>query len=345
MNAALLILIATSALAAADDLASLSADRTAIERVYYEHRLGNKPPFEQTLPPALIEKLVRQDLEKEAVLKKVYGVELARAEIEAEVRRINSTTRAPEMLSEIKKALGDDAERFARSVAKPIVVERELRAHFENDDALHAARRQQAKELRAELLNVANQSRSRRGNEAEAGAPNESASSPRRLQDSPSAATQSLVEKLAAILRDSRAGSFSEVTWQLSARPDRVNAELRTQSPSPLPAKVKASSTAYSVEATAQLAQVLASPENHPRDQKSYFEDLSAELQNVLRVQLQKPGDISAVIETPTGFLLFLAKEKTADALSAASLSISKRSYELWLANQSDDSQTNTASK
>jgi len=35
------------------DLAALCADRTAIEHVYYDHRLGTKPPFEQAMPPDL----------------------------------------------------------------------------------------------------------------------------------------------------------------------------------------------------------------------------------------------------------------------------------------------------
>jgi len=43
-----------------------------MERVYYRHRLGEKPPFEQALPPATLENLIRQDLRREAVLKKVY---------------------------------------------------------------------------------------------------------------------------------------------------------------------------------------------------------------------------------------------------------------------------------
>src|ERR1700720_3637806 len=32
----------------ADDFSALCADRAAIERVYYQHRLGTKPPFEET---------------------------------------------------------------------------------------------------------------------------------------------------------------------------------------------------------------------------------------------------------------------------------------------------------
>jgi hypothetical protein len=43
---------------------------------------------------------------------------------------------------------------------------------------------------------------------------------------------------------------------------------------------------------------------------------------------------VSAVIEMPGGFLVYLLKEKTAGTLSAATLSIPKRSYEQWLAEQ-----------
>jgi hypothetical protein len=40
----------------------------------------------------------------------------------------------------------------------------------------------------------------------------------------------------------------------------------------------------------------------------------------------------------PDRFLLYLAKEKTAETLSAAVLSVPKRSYEQWLAEQSGES-------
>jgi hypothetical protein len=53
---------------------------------------------------------------------------------------------------------------------------------------------------------------------------------------------------------------------------------------------------------------------------------------------LQIAGDVSAGIETSIAFLLFIAKEKSATTLNASSLSIPKRSYEEWLAQQSDQS-------
>jgi hypothetical protein len=108
-------------LAQAGDFAALCADRAAVERVYHAHRLGTKPPFEEAMPQALLERLVREDTRKESVLRKAYGVEITPALLDAEVARIAAVTRAPEMLAEIKHALGGDAGRFARSVAQPIV--------------------------------------------------------------------------------------------------------------------------------------------------------------------------------------------------------------------------------
>ena len=123
------LLLPLLALAAgqSEDFGARCADRAALERVYYNHRLGEKPPFEQVLPPAMLENLVRQDLRKETALKQAYGVEVTPALLDAEVQRINTTTRAPDILAEIKTALGHDPVRFADVFAKPILVERLLR--------------------------------------------------------------------------------------------------------------------------------------------------------------------------------------------------------------------------
>ncbi len=303
--------LASVGLATADDLGSLCADRAAIERVYYEHRLGNKPPFEQLLPPSVIEQLVKQDLHKEAALKRIYSVDISANQVEAEVKRIDSTTRAPETLAELKKALGDDPARFARSVAKPIVVERELRARFDNDDPLHAPQRRVAEKIRARMLAA-------------------------RTNSAP-------FDQRLSLLKEAGAGTVNEVTWQLGPRESDQAASAATSAnvraaPVSLPpaaSQVKASGGPYSVEATAQIAQILSPPSQPSMARPFRFEDLPGDLQKVLGIQLQKPADVSAVIETPGSFLLFLAKERTAASLSAASLTIPKRSYEQWLAEQS----------
>jgi hypothetical protein len=294
---------------AADPPADLIADRAAIERVYYQHRLGDKPPFEQVLPREALERLVRDDLRKEAALKKAYGVEVTPAMLTAEVQRINTTTRAPEILAELKAVLGNDPARFANVFAKPILVERLLREKFDNDDALHAPQRREVEKVRERLLQLVAADVSRRTI-----APSERE---RRLT---SAATNDLVAQLVAALRQTHSNAVTETTWQLGARPAETNA---------------ADTDLLEVQKRfGPNAQILSSPHRGGKEQKFYFEDLPADLQNVLRVQLRQPGDISAVIETPGGFLLYVAKEKTDAVLSVAGLSLPKRSYEQWLEEQ-----------
>ena len=290
--------------AAVENLSALVADRAAVERVYYEHRLGAKPPFEQTLGTAQLEALVKADLHKEATLKRVYGVEVTDATVAAEVNRIDASTRAPETLAELKRALGDDPARFARTVARPIVVERLLREKFESDDRLHVAQRETVERVRSQLL-VAKQ------------------------QDQ-------ALEALLALLKASKAGTVADTTWKLGPRP----ADNDSTRPSSIEATTNSAHAGlYSVEATAQVAQVLsspASPDAHGQPE-SYLEDLPPELQRVLRVQLRQPRDISAVIEMPRGFLLCVLQSRTSAAMTAGTLFLPKRPLEEWLAEQTPD--------
>jgi len=283
-------------------LKALTSDRTAIEHVYYTHRLGEKPPFAQVSPPALIEKLVKQELHKEAVLKQVYGLEITQAQLDAEVQRIDWTTRAPAVLAELKAALGNDPARFARTVAKPILVERQLRERFENDDKLHADLRREADKVRDKLLK---------------------ASAEFRSNPASSAATNRAVETVIAILKQDHTNAVTETTWQLGGRAPEA------QKPD----------TADEIEIRKRFgpnARVLSGPHSEA-DRKLYFEDLPPDLQNVLRVQLRAPGDVSAVIELPSAFLLYVAKEKSGQSLTVASLSLPKRGYEQWLEDQKSE--------
>ena len=187
-----LLLLTLGSAAWADDFISLCAARASIERVYYQHRLGTKQPFEETLPRATLESLVRLDLNKEAALKRVYGVAITPAQLAAEVQRINTTTQSPEVLADLKAALGNDPEKFANAFAKPILAERELRQRFDNDDVLHAATRRKCENARSELLAA-------RTNGAS-------------------------LAQLLDRLHHAHSNEVSETTWQLGARPTATNA-------------------------------------------------------------------------------------------------------------------------
>ena len=266
------------------------ADRTAVERVYYDHRLGTKPPFEQAVPPAMVERLVAADEHKEAVLRRVYGVVIPPAQVEAEVRRITVSSQAPAVLAELKAALGGDPERFARAVARPLVVERELRGRYDNDDARHAAVRAVAEQARAGAR---------------------------------AARTNGYAVQLVA-LRRAATNELAETVWELGARPA---------------GKAKPGATPDAAEIQQRFgpeARLLTSPdaEAGAGERKFYFAELPAELQRVLNVQLRAAGDVSAVIETPTGFLLYVARSRTEAQLAVAVLSLPKLDYETWVAGQ-----------
>jgi len=310
----ILLLLIGCAAAQVDDLEALVRDRAAIEQVYYNHRLGQKPPFEEVLPPAILENHVRLDSRREAALRKAYGVAITPALLDAEVQRINTTTRAPEMLAEIKVALGNDPAKFAQAFAKPFLVERLLREKFDNDEALHAARRQEAERVREKLLAQSLNPGGRASPRAQT-SPEDRARGDARPPDR--------VAALVALLKASHSNEVSETSWQLRARPAETNAPAAEE------LEIK--------QRFGPNAQLISSPRGAEQDRKQYFEDLPSELQRVLRVQLRQPGDVSAIIETQAAFLLYLVKEKTDTALSVACLFLPKRSYEQWLSEQTKE--------
>ncbi|HSH09296.1 MAG TPA: hypothetical protein VK995_02840, partial [Oceanipulchritudo sp.] len=252
-------------------ISPLILDRAAVERVYYEHRTGSKQPFEEVMPDELLAKLVDKDLHKEAVLQKRYGITITEEQVMEEVQRINASTRAPEVLAEIKAALDNDPVRFGRIVAKPILVDKELRRRFENDPQLHAEKRKEA------------------GIAREAGL---------------AAKGKPIEEQVKAIHMGN--GQVYDVIWLMTARPESELPSIPDPVIQPEETHVNASGGRYSIQATASIAQVLSSPGIPEGNENSdaYFEDLHPELQHVLDVQLQNPGDVSAVIERPGGFQL-----------------------------------------
>ncbi|PAW85713.1 MAG: hypothetical protein B9S33_09380 [Pedosphaera sp. Tous-C6FEB] len=148
--AALVIVLVSSSFAAS--VGELVDDRLAVERVYYAKQVGAKVPFEQAVSRSVIERRVQQELLKERVLKNVYRLEITPKLVAEEVARIERSTMAGDMLAQIKLSLANNPERFARSVAKPLVADRVLRARFEADATQQAGKRVEAEKLRAQLL-------------------------------------------------------------------------------------------------------------------------------------------------------------------------------------------------
>lgn len=266
MKKTLVIILAVFAggLAQPATMDQLIADRGAIERVYYSHRINVTEPFEQAVPATVLRQLVERNLAREEALHTRYSVNISSDQITAEIARIDRSTRAPDVLAEIKAALGNDLGRYAESFVKPIVVERELRNRFANDDEAHASVRRECELVRTNLLAA-----------RAAGA---------------SSAT------LMAQLTQSHPNNVLKTTWLLAPR-------------------------------------LKGAPAAKPGD-PVYFDDLQPELRRVLAAQLRAAGDVSAIIETPDTFLLFVTEAKDEKQLVAASLSLPKLDCDTWLATQ-----------
>lgn len=249
----------------AGEPANLLADRAAIERVYHTNRTGNRQAFEETVRPEDLLRLVQLDQFKESVLKQTCGLEIQSSQIQAEVARINRETRAPQILAELKAALGNDPDRFGRAVIKPLLVDRALREWFENNPQLHLEQRSKLEALRATLLER------RHGQEG--------------------------VSAQLRAMREAVTTSPTETTWRLPA----------TTTSDDQPGKQPGTRS---------------------------FTELHMELRTVLETQLRGPGDVSALIETPSDFLLFLARERTDSTLTTASVSVQKRTFDDWLRSQ-----------
>lgn len=284
----MVLLACSSRICAQEPFSALCGDRIAVERVYYDHRLGEKPPFEQSMPLALIDRLVRQEQHKEEVLRRIYGIEITPSLVRTEVERINLTTRAPGVLAEIKAALGNDTNRFARVVARPILVERLLRDKFDNDAVLHAAERRKAESARQCVLVAKHQGQS--------------------------------LSELTVLLKQDGTSQVSKITWHLRG------ASLKM---APGPDTAGPPKTSGPDDATPPV------PPSRASHGRFYLDDLPPTLQTVIRSQLRQPGDVSAVIELDDGFALYVLEEKTAEALRVAALSVPKRNYQQWLAEQS----------
>ncbi len=117
--------------------------QTAIERVYYNHRIwpkanpGPKPPFAQMVPEAVIAAKVRNYLKESAALEEYWHRPITAKQLQAEMDRMAKQTRDPAMLKELFHALNDDPDLIAECLARPALADREIRDWYANDRRFH----------------------------------------------------------------------------------------------------------------------------------------------------------------------------------------------------------------
>src|SRR5436309_4704387 len=108
------------------------AYQTAIEDVYWRHRIwpdantGPKPPLDKVMSQADIEKKVEGYLRDSQVLEDDWQRPITADQLQAEMERMATNTKQPEVLQELFEALGNDPFVIAECLARPILAERLL---------------------------------------------------------------------------------------------------------------------------------------------------------------------------------------------------------------------------
>src|SRR5947209_14308195 len=106
------------------------AYQRAIEEVYWQHRIwpkanaGPKPPLNKVMSQAQIEKKVEDYLRDSQALEDYWQRPITPDQLQAEMERMASHTKQPEVLQELFAALGNDPFVIAECLARPLLTER-----------------------------------------------------------------------------------------------------------------------------------------------------------------------------------------------------------------------------
>jgi N-acetylneuraminic acid mutarotase len=158
---AAIILFALSAICALASLSAASARRGSlsfeervayqhrIEEVYWRHRTATQAkgeqvvPFAEAMPEETIREKVDDTLRKSAALDRYWKRPVTGAQLKAEVARMAAHTQQPAVLRELFTALDNDPTAIAECLARPILVDRELRSWYARDSRFHGGQRRQ----------------------------------------------------------------------------------------------------------------------------------------------------------------------------------------------------------
>ncbi len=149
--ASMLVVLPVSAAAGMLSIADRLNSRRAIEQVYWEHRIwpsenpGPKPPWSAVQSEGSIRDRVEEVLARTRALRERWSEPIDASRLQAEIGRIVRETRDPDRLRELFAAVGNDPERIAEVIARPLLVDRLIRKRFVEDEHIHASTRERAR--------------------------------------------------------------------------------------------------------------------------------------------------------------------------------------------------------
>jgi len=122
----------------------------SVELVYHDLRTGAaKPAFSQALPSAVLRRRTEDVIRQTRMLSDRYGQIVAAEDLQAELDRMASHSKDPLALESILKSLAWDGDLAAEVLARPLIVDRKLRASFAFDSSLHLTARSAAESFRS----------------------------------------------------------------------------------------------------------------------------------------------------------------------------------------------------
>ena len=123
------------------------ACQRSIEAVYWENRAWPsgrsqpKPHLDEVMPRSAVAAKVEDSLRKSAALDKYWRRPITGAQLQAEINRMTRDTRQADVLGQLFQALGNDPQKIAECLARPLLAERLIRAWYARDERVHGALR------------------------------------------------------------------------------------------------------------------------------------------------------------------------------------------------------------
>src|SRR5947208_6440132 len=123
----------------------------AIEEVYWRHRLWTKerpdpkPPLDAVISQAQLETKVRDYLRNSQALEDYWQRSITAQQLQAEMDRMATHTKQPEVLQELFEALGNDPFVIAECLARPALADRLITNWYGYDQRIHGELKRRAK--------------------------------------------------------------------------------------------------------------------------------------------------------------------------------------------------------